>query len=103
MPGSAGDTDVENRLPGSVGGGKGDDLREWHSDRYLTVCEAGDQGKFNAEAEHPEVLQDNPGGWAGEAGGWGGAGCTRVLLWPIHVAVWQKPSQNCKVIILQLK
>ena len=55
------------------------------------------------EAEHPEVLWDNPEGWGGEAGGGWGAGCTRVLLWLIHVSVWQKPSQNCKVIILQLK
>ena len=28
---------------------------------------------------------------------------SRVCLWPIHVDVWQRPSQNCKVIILQLK
>ena len=26
-----------------------------------------------------------------------------VYLWPIHTDVWQKPSQFCKVIILQLK
>ena len=26
-----------------------------------------------------------------------------VYLWLIHVDVWQKPSQYCKVIILQLK
>ena len=25
-----------------------------------------------------------------------------VYLWPIHLDVWQKPSQYCKVIILQL-
>ena len=24
-------------------------------------------------------------------------------LWPIHVDVWQKPSQHCTTIILQLK
>ena len=28
---------------------------------------------------------------------------TRICLWPIHVDVWQKPSQYYKVIILQLK
>ena len=28
---------------------------------------------------------------------------THVRLWPIHADVWQKPSQYCKVIILQLK
>ena len=32
-------------------------------------------------------------------GGWRG----HVYLWPIHVDVWQKSSQYCKVIILQLK
>ena len=26
-----------------------------------------------------------------------------VYLWPIHVDVWQKSSQFCEVIILQLK
>ena len=26
-----------------------------------------------------------------------------VYLWPIHADVWQKPSQYCKVSILQLK
>ena len=25
------------------------------------------------------------------------------ILWPIHVDVWQRPSQYCKVIILQLE
>ena len=28
---------------------------------------------------------------------------THVYLWLIHVDVWQKPSQYCKAIILQLK
>ena len=28
-------------------------------------------------------------------------GGTHVNLWPIHVDTWQKPSQYCKVIILQ--
>ena len=28
---------------------------------------------------------------------------TQVYLWPIHIDVWQKPSQYCKVFILQLK
>ena len=26
-----------------------------------------------------------------------------VYLWPIHIDVWQKPSQYCKGVILQLK
>ena len=28
---------------------------------------------------------------------------THVYLWPIYTDVWQKPSQYCKVIFLQLK
>ena len=28
---------------------------------------------------------------------------TRAYLWPVHADVWQKPSQYCKVIVLQLK
>ena len=26
-----------------------------------------------------------------------------VYLWLIHIVVWQKPTQHCKAIILQLK
>ena len=40
-------------------------------------------------------------GWGGrqeEGLGWG----THVNPWPIHVNVWQKPLQYCKVISLQL-
>ena len=40
-------------------------------------------------------------GWGGrreEGSGWG----TRINPWPIHVNVWQKPLQYCKVISLQL-
>ena len=31
--------------------------------------------------------------------GWG----THIYMWQIDVDAWQKPSQYCKVIILQLK
>ena len=37
------------------------------------------------------------GRWEGRSG-WG----THVNAWLIHVNVWQKPPQYCKVIILQL-
>ena len=48
------------------------------------------------------VHWDDPGGCDGEVGrgsGWG----THVRLWLIHVDVWQKPLQYCKVIRCQLK
>ena len=28
---------------------------------------------------------------------------TYVYLWLVHVDVWQKPTQHCKAVILQLK
>ena len=28
---------------------------------------------------------------------------TYIYLWPIHINVWQKPTQYCKAIILLLK
>ena len=47
---------------------------------------------------------DNPEGWDGVGGGRGGSGWgTHVHPWLIHVSVWQKPLQYCKVISLQLK
>ena len=57
------------------------------------------------EAEHPKlVLWDNlEGGVGREAGGEFMIGGTHVYLWLIHIDVWQKPSKQCKVIIIQLK
>ena len=43
---------------------------------------------------------EDPEGWDGEeaGAGWG----THANPWLIHVNVWQKPLQYCKVISLQL-
>ena len=50
------------------------------------------------------VLWDNPEGWGGEGGGRGvQERGTHAHPWLIHVDVWQKPPQYCKVISLQLK
>ena len=53
-----------------------------------SMCEAG---------HLKSVLWDNPEGWNEEGGGRG------LDAWLIHVNVWQKPPQYCKVISLQLK
>ena len=50
------------------------------------------------------VLWVNLEGWGGEEdGGRFRMRGTHVHPWLIHVYVWQKPPQYCKVIILQLK
>ena len=46
------------------------------------------------------VHWDDPEGWYGEVGGRGVQDGEHML---IHVNVWQKPPQCCKVISLQLK
>ena len=57
------------------------------------------------EAGHEKpVFWDNPERWGREGCGrevQGGG--THVHSWLIHVNIWQKPPQYCKVIILQLK
>ena len=51
------------------------------------------------------VHWDDPEGWDGEGGGGGGGSewGIHVHPWLIHVNVWQKPLQYCKVFSLQLK
>ena len=54
------------------------------------------------ETGHSEPVHwDDPEGWDGEGGGkgvWDGG--TWAHPWLIHVDVWQKPPQYCKVISL---
>ena len=50
------------------------------------------------------VHWDDPEGYDGEGDGRGVSGWgTHVHPWLIHVNVWHKPLQYCKVISLQLK
>ena len=57
------------------------------------------------ETGHSKLVHwDKPEGWDGEGGGREAQdGSTHVHPWLIHVNVWQKPPQYCKVISLQLK
>ena len=56
---------------------------------------------YDAGTSNP-VLCDNLEGQDGVGGKFKKEG-TYIHLWLIHVDVWQKPTQYCKVIILQLK
>ena len=54
------------------------------------------------------MTQGTQTGALGQPRGVGGGGRFKregscVYLWQIHVDVWQKPTQYCKAIILQLK
>ena len=56
------------------------------------------------ETGHSKPLHwDNPEGWDGEGGGKGLGRGSHIYLWLIHVNVWEKSPQYCKVISLQLK
>ena len=50
------------------------------------------------------MLCDNLEGWVGVGGGTEAPeGGDILYLWLIHINLWQKPTQYCKAIILQLK
>ena len=97
---------TKNRLLDYVGEGKGGMIEEKSIEiwmlpyvKYMTIT------SLMYEAGHSRlVLLDNPKGWGGGGVGRGFQdGRTHVHLWLIHVNVWWKPPQYCKVISLQLK
>ena len=67
------------------------------------MCETDSQ--WEAAVQHRElspVLCDNLEGWDGLRGELQERGDI-CALWLTHVLIWQKPTQYCKAIILQLK
>ena len=67
--------------------------------RALLLCSIFHTSK----RDHQERQRDDPGGWDGEGGGRGVLnGGNTGAPWLIHVDVWQKPLQYCKVISFQL-
>ena len=98
------ETDVQNRLWDSVGEGEGG--RFWENSietsilsRVKQTTSPGWMHETSAQGWCTGKTQrDGMGGrWEGGSG-WG----THVNPWLIHVNVWQKPLQYCKVISLQL-
>jgi len=99
-------TDVKNSLLDSAG--EGEDGMIWENSIETCIL------PYVKETASPDLMHntgcsglvhwDDPEGWDGEGGGRGGSGWgTQVHPWLIHVNVWQKPLQYCKVISLQLK
>ena len=78
--------------------------REQHRNKYTIKGETDHQPRLDAWDKRSDLVHwEDPEGWDGEGGGRGGSGCgTHVNPWLIHVSVWQKPLQNCKVISFQL-
>ena len=98
------DTDVQNRLLDSVEEGKGGMFLENSTETSIlsSVKQITAQVGCMRQVLRAGALGRPRGmGWGGR---WeGGSGCrTHVNPWLIHVSVWQKPLQCCKVISLQL-
>ena len=98
------DTDVQNRLLDSVREGEGGMFRENSIEtsilsRMKQIISPGWMPETSAQGWCTGKTQrDGMGREAGGGMGWG----THVNPWLIHVNVWQKPLQYCKVISLQL-
>ena len=78
--------------------------RKSKMETYITICKIDSQWEFAVWLRKlKQKLCINLGGWDGEGDGrrFKRKG-TYVYLWLIHVDVWQKPTQFCKSIILQL-
>ena len=98
------DTDVQNRLLDSVGEGEGGMFRENSTEtsilsRVKQITSPGCMHETSAQGWCTGKTQRDGMGWvAGGGSGWG----THVNPWLIHVNVWKKLLQYCKVISLQL-
>ena len=85
--------------------GEGGMYGESNMEPYITVCKIDSQREFSVWLGELKLgLCNNLEQWDGKGGGgrFKREG-TYVYLWRIHVDVWQKPTQHCKAIILQLK
>ena len=100
------DTDVQNRLLDSVGEGEGGMFQENSIETCILskVKQITSPGWIHeTNARTLSGIRGRPSGigWRGRWEGGSGWG-THVYPWLIHVNVWQKPLQYCKVISLQL-
>ena len=98
------DTDVQNRILDSVGEGEGGMFQENSIETCIlsSVKQITSQGWIHETRAGAGALGRPRGmGWGRRWEGGSGWGA-HVNPWLIHVNVWQKPLQYCKVISLQL-
>ena len=103
-----GDTDKKNRLVDTGGEGEGGINWESSMETYIAICKIRESGNLPYDAGSLNlVLCDNLEEWDGVGGvkgiQEGGEIYIYIHLWLIYVYIWQKPTQYCKAIILQLK
>ena len=99
------DSDIQNRLLDSVGEGEDGMFRENSIETGILsrVKQITSPGWMHETSARTWCTGKPRGiGWRGRWEGGSGWG-THVNPWLIHVNVWQKPLQYCKVISLQLK
>ena len=99
------DTDIKNRHLDFVGEGEGGRIREKSTETCILsyVKQITGPGSMHETGCSGLVHWDDPEGWHGEGVGRGFRMGIHVHPWLIHVNVWQKPLQYCKLSSLQLK
>ena len=104
--GNKGEADIKDRLLDTAREGEGGMICQSSTETYtLPYVKQDSQWEFAVWRREPKACalwqQDR---WGGEEGGKEvQEEGTHVYLWLIYADVWQKPSQYCKAIILQLK
>ena len=100
LQGSSGEADIENRLLDTVGKGE-DGINRESSSKYIHYH------VWNRQLSGELLCNTGSSPWRGgmgwEMGGRFKREGTCVPQWLIHVDIWQKPTQNCKAMIVQLK
>ena len=105
MQGSNGNADIKKRLTDTVGeAGEGEKLREYHGNvlPYVKQVASGNL-LYDTGSSHWCSVTTQRDGMAWEVGKRFRMEGTYVYLSMIHINIWQKPTQYCKAIILQLK
>ena len=93
---------TENRLLGTEGGTNGESIMDTRTLPFVKHRASGNLLYDSVSSSQGSVTTQR-GGTAWEVGGRLQREGSHAYLWLIHVAVWQKPTQYCRAVILQFK